>query len=83
MNELANFYDGEKEKSAAKLNPNVVSLTDLPWDAMGTITLESHGVAIDGLHTGNGRYFRGLDFVQELDFHNFNGFLESIATKES
>lgn len=83
MNELSNFVDGEKAKSKTKLNPKVVSLDDLPWDAMGSSTLESHTVAIDGLHAGNGKYLKGYEFIQELDFHNLNGFLESIATQES
>lgn len=62
MNELANFVDGEKAEKK-RLNPSVVVLEDLPWDANGGINLEAHGVAIDALHSGNGRYFKGYEFV--------------------
>lgn len=51
MNELANFRDGEKVKGP-KLNDDIFELKDLPWDAMGTMTLEGHTIAIDALHEG-------------------------------
>ena len=76
MNELANFRDGEKKKGLPKINKDVLELQDLPWDAMGGITLEGHTIAIDALHEGNGIYFRGQSSISELDFHNWNGFLE-------
>lgn len=58
MNELANFRDGEKVKGKPKLNPEILELKDLPWDAMGSITLEGHTIAIDALHEGDGLYFK-------------------------
>lgn len=58
MNELANFIDGEKVKANPKINEDIPELKDLPWDAMGTVTLEGHTIAIDALHEGNGKYFK-------------------------
>lgn len=76
MNELANFRDGEKIKGS-KINNEIFELHDLPWDAMGTVTLEGHTIAIDALHEGKGVYFNvSTKYIPELDLHNFNGFLE-------
>lgn len=58
MNELANFIDGEDNKNP-KINTDVFELNDLPWDAMGSITLEGHTIAIDALHDGDGLYLKG------------------------
>lgn len=79
MNELANFVKGEVSDTKTKLNPNVVELSDLPWDAMGSATLEEHTVSIDGLHS-SGVYIKSDTDIPELDLHSFYGFMQSIAT---
>ncbi|CAD8201365.1 unnamed protein product [Paramecium octaurelia] len=82
MNELANFRDGE-QVNGSKLNDEIFELKDLPWDAMGTVTLEGHTIAIDALHEGKGVYFNGsTTYIPELDLHNFNGFLEQIEQRK-
>lgn len=90
MNEYASFVDGEVDPStgAQLLSPSAseVDLQDLPYNVMGTDTLETHTISISAIHYNgdDAKYLRQKDGnLTDLVVHSLNGFLEGIATKAS